>query len=204
MLQTIQVYKDDMITPSFIEVLESDTIHTKEAVENLKAKITVKSISKGEILVREGETNAYVFFVKSGLLRSYCYDSNGKLHIFKFGSEGWHLSGGAEIGAPNRLFIDALEDTVVEEMDLHVYINEFMPFEVKSINSRMAKIIRHEAALKDRILMLMSYSALERYEYFLEHHANLIQRVPQKMIASFLGITPEALSKAKRQKTEKK
>ena len=189
---------------SFIDTLNRDTFHSKQEIENLKQKISIKTISKGTILAREGEANTNIFFVRKGLLRSYSVDRNGKMHIFKFASEGWHISGGAEIGAPNKLFIDAIEDTEVEEMPFEVFIEEFVPFEVNSVNKRMVKVIRHITALKDRIIMLMSSSVLERYEYFLKTYPDIVQRVPQKMIASFLGITPEALSKVKGERARKK
>ena len=67
------------------------------------------------------------------------------------------------------------------------------------IEDHLDKISKRFSVLQRRITMLMSSSAIERYEHFLETYPQIVQRVPQRMIASYLGITPEALSKVKSQ-----
>ena len=59
------------------------------------------------------------------------------------------------------------------------------------------KLIKRVTVLQKRVIMLMSSKAIERYDAFLETYPDIVQRVPQRMIASYLGITPEALSKLK-------
>ena len=59
------------------------------------------------------------------------------------------------------------------------------------------KLLNRMVALQNRIIMLMSASAIKRYEHFVETYPDIVQRVPQRMIASYLGLTPEALSKVK-------
>ena len=88
---------------------------------------------------------------------------------------------------PAELFIDALEDSVVE----------VLPKDLEREKKNIPALTRRIAALQDRVLMLMSSNAIERYEYFVNTYPNMVQRVPQKMIASFLGVTPETLSAAK-------
>ena len=65
------------------------------------------------------------------------------------------------------------------------------------------KLIKRVEVLQNRIIKLMSASAIERYEDFIETYPDIVQRVPQKMIASHLGITPEALSTVKRKRLKK-
>ena len=89
----------------------------------------------------------------------------------------------------SELFIDALEDTVAEVVE-------------KDINADfdVMKLIRRIGVMQRRIIRLLSAPAVERYDNFVATYPDIVQRVPQKMIASYLGITPEALSKVKRAK----
>lgn len=150
-------------------------------------------IKKGQILQRQGELNTKVYHVKSGLLRSYSIDKNGKENIFLFAPEGWTIadSNGPEI--PSVLFIDALEDSTVI----------VLPKDIKRERANVAAFIKRMGVLQDRILMLMSTHAIERYEHFIKTYPKIAQRVPQHMIASYLGITPETLSAAKKGRYKK-
>jgi CRP-like cAMP-binding protein len=150
---------------------------------SLDSKAATKQVKKGEFLQREGELSTSVFYVKSGLLRSYTIDSKGKEHIFMFGSEGWIVADNVAQGEKGELFIDALEDSIV------IPISKSIP-----PKSDTQKLLKRIGVLQKRIIMLMSASAIERYNYFIEIYPEIVQRVPQKMIASYLGITPQALS----------
>ena len=143
----------------------------------------IKQVKKGEFLQRTGVLSTSVFLVKKGLLRSYTIDEKGKEHIFMFGSEGWIVGDNIEPGEKGELFIDALEDSVVTP------ISKSSP-----PKSDTQKLLKRMGVLQKRIIMLMSAPAIERYNHFLETYPDIIQRVPQKMIASYLGITPQALS----------
>jgi hypothetical protein len=150
---------------------------------SLDSKAVTKQVKKGEFLQREGELSTSVFYVKKGLLRSYTIDGKGKEHIFMFGSEGWIVADNVAQGEKGELFIDALEDSIV------IPISKSIP-----PKSDTQKLLKRIGVLQKRIIMLMSASAIERYNHFLETYPDIIQRVPQKMIASYLGITPQALS----------
>lgn len=145
------------------------------------------TIPKGTIVQHEGDQPTYVYHVIEGLLRSYAIDQKGKEHIYMFGSEGWVIADNQPPHVPARLFIDALEDTtlLVQEKNLDAELHDFK------------KLTRRLSVLQDRIIMLMSAPAIDRYEHFEHTYPELIQRVPQRMIASYLGITPQALSKVK-------
>lgn len=149
------------------------------------------SVKKGQILQRSGEMNSKAYVVKSGLLRSYYIDEKGKEHIFMFGPEGWIISDYLGTYEPSILFIDALEDSIIAV------------FEKKlegDVKVDVEKIFKRVGVLQRRLIMLMSSSAIERYEHFIQTYPLIVQRVPQRMIASYLGITPEALSKVKRER----
>lgn len=148
-------------------------------------------VKKGEIVQRKGEVNSKVYKVEKGLLRSYAIDNKGKEHIFMFASEDWCIADSQAPELPCELFIDAIEDSTIT-----IYEKETNK---KRDASALFKMI---FVLQQRVLLLMSASALERYEKFLETYPDIARRVPQKMIAAYLGITPEALSKLKRQKAK--
>jgi len=150
-------------------------------------------IAKGQIVQQSGELHTKVYFVKSGLLRSYLIDKKGKEHVFMFAPEGWVVGDYIPPDLPSELFIDALEET------------EVIVFEKEKENHfDREKIINRLAVLQKRVIMLMSTSAIERYEHFVETYPEINQRVPQRMIASYLGVTPEALSKVKGERKKEK
>ncbi|RIW17076.1 Crp/Fnr family transcriptional regulator [Algoriphagus lacus] len=153
------------------------------------------AIKKGTVLQRKGETNSKVYFVENGLLRSYTIDEKGKEHIYMFGPENWLVTDSCEPDTPCQLFIDAIEDTV-----LNVASKEEMLKETPDIKA----LFRRLNSMQNRIIMLMSSSAKERYEHFIDTYPNIIQRVPLRMVASYLGITPEALSRVRNELSQKK
>ncbi|MBQ4821856.1 cyclic nucleotide-binding domain-containing protein [Aquimarina sp. MMG016] len=151
-------------------------------------------IKKGEILQRSGELNTKVYHVKSGLLRSYSIDKNGKENIFMFAPESWVIADNCNPESPADLFIDALEDSkiIVLQKDLERERQNVVAF-TKRLN-----------ALQKRVLMLISTNAIERYEFFVQTYPDIAQRVPQRMIASYIGVNPETLSAAKSKHLQKK
>ncbi|MEM8486773.1 MAG: Crp/Fnr family transcriptional regulator [Bacteroidota bacterium] len=145
------------------------------------------NVVKGQVLQTKGELDTKVYVVQSGLLRSYSIDENGKEHIYLFAPEEWIIADACRRDEPCELFIDAIEDATVtvHEKVLGTKIVDQQPF------------INRLRVLQNRIILLMSASAIERYEHFVETYPDIVQRVPQRMIASYLGMTPEALSKVK-------
>lgn len=109
-----------------------------------------------------------------------------------FAPSGWVLADSSPPHIPSALFIDALEDTIVRVVEKE-----------KNGTFSSEKIVNRLRVLQNRIIMLMSASAIERYEHFIATYPDIVQRVPQRMIASYLGITPEALSKVKGERKRK-
>lgn len=149
----------------------------------------IKTIPKGQILLCKGDIATKTYYVHKGLLRSYTIDEKGKEHIFMFAPEDWIMTDmvSQTYHTPSDLFIDALEDTEIEILDREIL--------AQNNTIEMQKLMKRAAVLQKRVLLLMSATAKERYEDFIKTYPNIVQRVPQKMIASYLGITPEALSK---------
>lgn len=150
------------------------------------------AIKKGHIIQHKGELNTKVYYVKEGLLRSYSIDEKGKEHIYMFAPEDWIIADSQPADVPCDLFIDALEDSILETHEKIIEPNKI----------NVEALIKRLTVLQKRVIMLMSSTAIERYEHFEKTYPGIIQRVPQKMIASYLGITPEALSKVKSERAK--
>ena len=181
---------------SIIDVFKNDA----EVLKVIEANLTTKKVTKGTVLLHNGQMFSNFYFVKKGILRSYIIDAKDKEHIFMFAPEGWLLSEleSQLYNKPNTMYIDALEDSEIEILSVKDLKQEFL---LKNVYSQdgVHRLLKRINVLQHRIIMLMSATALERYNHFLETYPNIVQRVPQKMIASYLGVTPEALSKIRGQ-----
>ncbi len=156
---------------------------------------SVKSVLKGTILHRNDEPISRAFFVRKGCLRSYSIDTKGKEHIFMFAPEGWTV-GDFVLDSQRKagLFVDAIEDSEVEVLDTALMENILQLKPELSVGA--LRMFRNRiSVLQRRVIMLMSPTAAERYEDFVTAYPSIVQLVPQRMIASYLGVTPEALSK---------
>ena len=159
---------------------------------DLDAKTT--AFKRGEIIQSANDVNTPTIYVKTGILRSYIIDSNGKEHIYMFASEGWILGDieALEFNQPTQLYVDCLEDSEV------IFFNKDYLFEADlpkaKIEENIQLLFRRIGRLQRRVLLLMGAPAIDRYLYFLETYPDLPNRVPQKMIASYLGIAPQTLS----------
>ncbi len=165
------------------EILSADT------------KAITKYFKKKEIIQRQGVISKNAFYVKKGLIRSYSIDEKGKEHIFMFGTEDWIISDieSNVFNKPTELCIDTIEDSEIVIFSLDYFKADQLTKEKIQKNSKL--FARRIGSLQRRVIQLMSSSAKKRYEMFLETYPLLPNRVPQKMIASYLGISPEALSK---------
>jgi CRP-like cAMP-binding protein len=134
------------------------------------------------------------------LLRSFTTDNKGKEHIFMFAPEGWIISDiqSTAMQSPAVLSIDALEDSEVQVIRADIFeqlINIHMGSHPDFAGLELNRLLRRIAVLQKRVLLLLSATATERYQEFIATYPNLQQRVSQRHIASYLGITPEALSR---------
>jgi len=171
----------------------------------LKSLVVPRKLRKGEFLLREGEVAKHAAFVCKGFLRSYVVDNKGKEHIIQFAPENWWISekGPATEGRPSTLFIDAIEksEVILMEFSGHQTLMEKMPGYAAMFQKGMQK---RGAAKDKRIVHSLSADAGERYNDFLATYPTIAQRIPQHMLASYLGITPETLSRLRRKAMLKK
>jgi len=182
-----------------IEILNSSGELSSKIINEFKKGISKVSVKKGSILQRQGELSANSYYVLSGLLKSYTIDEKGKEHIFMFAPEKWVI-GDIDAHTKNslsQLFIEAIEDSEIEFINKNA-LKLFKQFPQSILYKEFERLLTRTSVLQKRIIMLMSFSAKERYDEFLKTYPGIVQRVPQKLIASYLGITPQALSTIRR------
>lgn len=176
----------------------------KSIIDQLLSHCAIRQYKKGDFLLRQGEKCEYSFFVENGLLRQFSIDDKGKEHIIQFAPENWFMSDRESVyfNQPSTYFIQALEYTTVflvaETLLLELAKTDaaFLAFNNKLLHNH----IRH---LQRRITQLQSATAEERYLYFTKIYPDLTLRVPQILIASYLGITPESLSRVRKELARK-
>ncbi len=158
-----------------------------------------KRLAAHEFLQRAGGVAKYSAFVANGCLRKYVIDAQGKEHIIQFAPETWWLADSAslESGAPSQYFIDAVEDSELLLIDAPSH--ETLVDKVPGYAAGFRKgLLRHAAARDERIASSLSASAAERYIQFLKTYPSIATRVPQRMLASYLGVSPETISRIRR------
>jgi CRP-like cAMP-binding protein len=185
--------------------LKKKTSLNEEALEYWLSMLIVRKINKHDFLLHEGEICKYTAFVTKGCLRLYSVDPKGKEHILQFAPEEWWIGDMESYSkqAPSAYNIDAIEESEVLLMD--VASREKLFQQVPETAIFFQELLQNrQAATQKRIIYSMSSSAEERYLDFIKTYPSFTQRVPQHMIASYLGITPESLSRIRKQVVSKK
>ena len=193
-----------MQNDNFNTYLASNIDIDEQAISLLPASCKTVTLKKGDFVLREGETCKHTFFIESGLLKQYTLDNKGKEHILLFAPEHWFVANieSVHFNRPSNYFIEAVEDTrillVDEELILRLsqYSRAFLEFNNKLLHS-------HILSLQTRVTQLLAASAEERYLDFIKSYPQLAMRLPQWMIAAYLGITPESLSRVRGELTER-
>jgi CRP-like cAMP-binding protein len=163
-----------------------------------------RKIRKRHFLLQAGDLNPYENFVIKGCLRAYTVDPHGEEHIVMFGPEGWWISDLFSFltNTPATQNIDALEDSEVfsiERSDL-----ERLYEKVPKFNKFFLKLLQNAfVAHQRRILASISQTAEEQYMDFVKKYPSIEQRVPQHQIASYLGLSPETISRIRRNQAQR-
>jgi CRP-like cAMP-binding protein len=171
---------------------------SSEAEKYIYSIAKEKPVSKGEILIREGQTVNKTFFVTQGSLRSFCIDKEGKEHTLQFAIKDWWISDFMAIynHEPASLTVESITNSIVIEFNsqkldkIYLLFPEFEQFQRKNLE-------RHVVSLHKRILNQMQLTALERYTLFLKQYPDIERDIPNYHIASYLGITQQSLSRVR-------
>lgn len=180
------------------EYLRKKITITDEQFDLIAADLKIKTFEKNKVILSPGEVSTKTYFVTDGLLRCYSVDSKGKANVIQFAPELWWMSErNSFFNTPSDFFIDAIEPTTAIIIPKN-YFNDaakHVPCLHDLNNNMLNNSIRF---MQKRINMLLSATAEERYLDFIKLYPNLTLRVPQWMIASYLGITPESLSRVRK------
>jgi CRP-like cAMP-binding protein len=177
---------------------------TPEEQEVIAQFLTPKKLRKKQYLLQEGDVCKFIAFVEKGALRQYSLDENGNEHIIQFALEGWTISDLYSFltGEMATYHIDALEDSelVLISKSAHEELLQNAP---KYETFTRLQTTGAYIAMQKRLTAIISYSLEEQYSGFINLYPDIVQRVPQHMIASYLGLQPETLSRIRRRISSK-
>ncbi|HHC79906.1 MAG TPA: Crp/Fnr family transcriptional regulator [Flavobacteriia bacterium] len=168
-------------------------------ISELKSKLIEKKVKRRQFILQEGDVCKHYTFVVSGCFKMYKVDDKGQEHNLQFAIEnGWIADiGSFHTDKPSELYIEALEQSIVLQIskpDLIYLYSHYPKFD------RNFRVLIENAfiSLQKRVLQNISSTAEERYLYFLKSYPNLFNRISNVQIASYIGVTPEFLSKIRK------
>jgi len=164
-----------------------------------------KKIRKHQYLLQEGEISHHNNFVVKGCFRLYRIGNDGQEHVMRFAIENWWINDyySYQSGQPTKCYIDALEHSellMIEKKDFDGLIEKIPNFKnlIKNLNERNFEVNQ------DRIFSNISETAEEKYDNFIKTYPTIYKRIPLHMVASFLGVSRETLSRVRKQNTTKR
>jgi len=171
---------------------------SSDAEEHIHSIATERQVSKGDVLIQEGQMVNKTYFVMNGSLRSFCTDKEGKEHTLQFAIRDWWISDFTAIynRVPASLTVECIADSTVIEFnareleEIYDRFPAFEPYQRKNLE-------RHIVSLNKRILNQMQLTALARYQLFLEQYPDIEQSISNYHIASYLGMTQQSLSRVR-------
>jgi len=173
----------------------STTPLTDAEIEVVKEVFVPKKLKKRQFLLREGEVCKYSAFIVKGAMRQYRVDDKGAEHILRLSIENWWVADRESyiMLTPSRYNIDAWEDCELLTLTRADYLEKLSP--IPAINEMAKKMDENFAIATQRRVSSISLSAEERYAELVQTYPEFLQRFPQHLIASYLGISRETLSR---------
>jgi CRP-like cAMP-binding protein len=176
----------------------------KEEVNYFTSLLKYKEVNRKDFLLKEGQQSRYINYVHAGALKAYYLDKESNENIVMLAIDDWWVTDmySYMLNKPAMLYINAIEDSIVFQLskkDLDSLFVKIPKFE------RFFRILMQNAYIREqlRVIQNLSLPAEERYINFLKKYPHLVQRVTQKQIASYLGVSPEFLSALRRRLSKK-
>lgn len=188
----------------FKEYIGQKATLTEADYAKIEAVCIFKKLRKKQYLLQEGDVWKYNAFITKGLVRFYSIDENGRENIVSFAKENWWTGDRASLltGEPSKNNIDAIEDT---ELILITKTNfDRLCRDIPAFNDMVNAILNKSfITSQNRIHSAIAFTAEQKYLDFVQKYPDLSLRVSQAMIASYLGITPETLSRIRKETVKK-
>lgn len=185
-----------MSPQKIIDSLQKHISLSTEEQQCFIEKLTSKKLKKKQFLLHENQLAKEAAFIVSGCLRSYSVDNNGLEHVLQFAPEGWWITDMYSFISQKEgyLTIDALEDSEVLLLSRE---NQLTLFNELPKLEHYFRTLTEKALVssQQRLMENLSLTAKQRYQNFCKTYPTLINVLPQKQIASYIGVTPEFLSK---------
>lgn len=188
----------------FIKYLQEKGGFSQTEIDTIQGVSVTKKVRKGQYLLEEGQVSNFSAFVVKGSFRLFRVGEDGQEHIMKFAIENWWISDYNSFmsGQPSNCYIEALENS-----ELIIFTKEKWEYLIGTIPAFKQMIehltARNFEAHQNRIYSNISETGELRYENFVAAYPTLYNRVPLYMIASFLGLTRETLSRIRKQSVRK-
>lgn len=188
----------------FINYLKNKITLSENEIELIKTVLILKKLRKNQYLLQEGDVWKFNAFVESGLVKTFSIDAKGQEHIMNFSPENYWTGDRESLTneTPSEFNIIALENSEI----VLIAKEEFKMIcrKIPQLNDLVNEIL-HKSFLvsQKRIHASISFSAEEKYQDFIRKNPTIIHRIPQHMIASYLGVSPETLSRIRAQAAKK-
>lgn len=189
---------------ALLQNISKKIVLSNEETVQLKTYFTPKKLRKRQYLLQEGDVCKSLAFTEAGLLRLYSVDEKGVEHMLQFALAGWWIVDIYSFltGEPSRFNIDALEDSELLLLSQENF--EAMMAALPKMERYFRILFQNNIIAKERRLeSAIASGAEERYQLFEETYPDFVQRIPLNLIASYLGITPETLSRIRRKLSRK-
>lgn len=180
----------------FENYIRAYDLFSDEDITAIRSLAISKQLKKRQYLLRQGSICRYYTFVCCGCLRLYRIDDDGNEHILDLSPAGHWISDRASLltGMPSNEFIDALENTTVIQFSTCSF--KWLLEEIPNFNKLNTKLITDDCDIsRDRIYMMLSRQAEDRYREFVQRFPQLHERIPLYMIASYIGVSRETLTR---------
>ncbi|TWJ03161.1 CRP-like cAMP-binding protein [Mucilaginibacter frigoritolerans] len=169
-----------------------------DEIEAVRMVCIERNIRKRQYLLQEGDICHYECFIVKGCMRMYGVGDDGVEHILRFAVENWWISDRESYNnaTPSRCNIDTLENSeviLIDKRDFNTLLTTIPKFKI-FVDSLLAKSYD---AIQNRVMSAISYTAEEKYQHFITRFPDIFHRIPLHMIASYLGVSRETLSRVR-------